>query len=266
MNVHNRTTVIPPPGWERHVSTSFEREYFVHVATNHRQWEFPSQSEVDDPIAAKKRRDDAETEKQRAVALRREAMLRQKKEDDELQLSYQIAIQKRNEEAMQLAISISASSDCQTQTVDDNYIKIYADGFRGLDDDYILRLFKISRKKLLGRVGGAALLVMERDSGERAIRHFHDRQTKGGRTRLTVKRAFNQDITSDVQTQLSKGDSTSNGKYSVNAFHPTAFSVIAFIPLILHLLCCPLRTKARRRKSKSFLSHSKQTNESDQAI
>ena len=84
-------SVPPPQGWERHFSSSGQ-EYFVHRQTDHTQWEYPSQSEVENPIAAKKRRDNAERE--RADALRQE-----KKKEEKLQRSYLTAIRKRNSEA-----------------------------------------------------------------------------------------------------------------------------------------------------------------------
>ena len=214
----------PPPGWVRCFSKSAKRPYYLHVATKHSQWEYPSQTEVKNPTLAKRRRDNAEAEKQRAEALRQEEakVLRQKKElmEDEkerqLQLQYQIAIQKRNEEAILAAIPASTGY----QSVDGNYIKIYADGLHGLDDGTITKLLSTSgnamRSYLEGRVGGTALFVMESESGERAIRHLHKRQIKGGRT-LTVKRAFNQDITNDIRMQLSlsEDNDAGNGKFSV---------------------------------------------------
>eukprot|EP00984_Skeletonema_dohrnii_P029307 scaffold19795_cov62-Skeletonema_dohrnii-CCMP3373.AAC.2 len=208
----------PPPGWVSCFSKSAKRPYYLHVATKHSQWEYPSQTEVKNPTLAKKRRDNAEAEKQRAEALRQEEakVLRQKKElmEDEkerqLQLQYQIAIQKRNEEAILSAIPASTGY----QSVDGNYIKIYADGLHGLDDGTITKLLTISgnamRSCLEGRVGGTALFVMTRESGEKAIRHLHKRQIKGGRT-LTVKKAFNQDISNDIRMQLSEDYDAGNG-------------------------------------------------------
>ena len=157
-----KTPTVPPPGWERYFSTTFDREYFVHVQTKHRQWEYPTSSEVDDPIAAKKRRDEAETKKQQAEALRLQEEAKLQKKEDELQKSYQIAIQQSNEDAMQR--KLVASNEYQDQAVDENCIKIYADGLRGLDNDTILQLFKIFGKAFLecrANGGGAALLVME---------------------------------------------------------------------------------------------------------
>eukprot|EP00984_Skeletonema_dohrnii_P026330 scaffold15683_cov71-Skeletonema_dohrnii-CCMP3373.AAC.1 len=128
----------------------------------------------------------------------------------QLQLQYQIAIQKRNEEAILSAIPASTCF----RSVDGNYIKIYADGLHGLDDDTITKLLTISgnamRSHLEGRIGGTALFVMSRDPGERAIWHLHKRQIKGGRT-LTVKKAFNQDITNDIRMQLSEDNDAGNG-------------------------------------------------------
>ena len=66
------SSVPPPQGWKRHFSRSSGQEYFLHVESNHTQWEYPSQSEVENPIAARKRRDDAERERANALRLRRE--------------------------------------------------------------------------------------------------------------------------------------------------------------------------------------------------
>ena len=172
---------------------------------------FCSRSEVDNPIAAKKRRDDAETKKQQAEALRLQEEAKKQKKEDELQKSYQIAIQKNNEVAMQRKL---AASNQYQAAVDENCIKIYADGLRGFDDDTILQLFKIFGKAFLecrANGGGAALLVMECDAGERAIRQLDGKQTKEGHTRLTVNRAFNQEISTDARMQLSDDDLV--GKY-----------------------------------------------------
>lgn len=179
-----------PLGWVRCFSNSAQREYFVHVETDHSQWEYPTASEVDDLIFANQRRDDAETEKRRAdaAARKKEALSKQKEED--LQQSYQNAIQRTNEEAIQ-----SANSSRGYQSVDDNYIKIYVGGIRGLDDDSVLRLFKRHGKAFIeGRVGGAAVLVMKRDSGEKAILLYNNSKTREGLS-LTVKKAFNQTLT-----------------------------------------------------------------------
>ena len=62
--------------------------------TNHTQWKYPSQSEDENQIAAKKRRDNAERERADADALRQE-----KKKEEKLQRSYLTAIRKRNSEA-----------------------------------------------------------------------------------------------------------------------------------------------------------------------
>ena len=75
----------PPPGWERHWSTKFGREFFLHVESGHKQWEFPSKSEIDDPIAAKKKRVDAEKARD---AMQREAEEEQKRAHNVLAMSY----------------------------------------------------------------------------------------------------------------------------------------------------------------------------------
>lgn len=211
-DVENEENEAPPPGWVRCFSNSAQREYFVHVATDHAQWEYPSQTEVDDPILAKKRRDDAEAEKQRADAAARKKEELAKKQEEILQLSYQNAIQRSNEEAIQ-----SANPSRGYQSVDDTYIKIYAGGLRGLDNDTIIRLFKTYGKAFIeGRVGGegAAVLVMERDSGEKAIRHLHNRKTKEGLL-LTVKKAFNQNLTHEMKMHLLEDNRTKRRKLSV---------------------------------------------------
>ncbi len=149
--VGNEENEAPPPGWMRCFSKSESRYYYLHIETDHTQWEYPSQTEVDDPLLAKKRRDDAEAEKRRAdAAARREVELAKKQEED-LQLSYQNAIQRRNEEEM-----LSANPAYRGyQSVDDAYVKIYVGGLRGLDNDSIVRLFEIFGKSLIeSRLGG----------------------------------------------------------------------------------------------------------------
>ncbi|KAK1742957.1 hypothetical protein QTG54_006554 [Skeletonema marinoi] len=105
----------PPPGWVRCFSKSAKRPYYLHVATKHSQWEYPSQTEVKNPTLAKKRRDNAEAEKQRAEALRQEEaqkkVLMEDEKERQLQLQYQIAIQKRNEEAILSAIPASTNQN-----------------------------------------------------------------------------------------------------------------------------------------------------------
>ena len=143
-----------------------------------------------------------------AEAREKEAFSKQKEED--LQQSYQNAIQRTNEEAIQ-----SANPSREYQSVDDAYIKIYVGGIRGLDDDSILRLFNMHGKVFIeGRVGGAAVLVMKRESGEKAILLYHNRKTKEGLS-LTVKKAFNQNPTNETKQQLLEDNRTKRRKLSV---------------------------------------------------
>ena len=96
---------IAPPGWRRYFSTKSRQHYYVHQASNHSQWTYPTESEVADPIAAKKKRDYAEAEKEKAERRRREEEakeeLRQQEEEDhdaQLQQRYLAAIQRGKEE------------------------------------------------------------------------------------------------------------------------------------------------------------------------
>ncbi len=61
---------------------------------------------------------------------------------------------------------------------------------------------------------GAAVLVMERQSGENAIRHLHNKKTKEGLS-LAVRKAFNQSITRNAKMQLSEDNRTKRRRLTV---------------------------------------------------